>query len=62
LRSQLSKVKRFQFHHTVYSGLELRDRMEHAGFRDVKLHGSLQGDAYGPEAERLVAIGRKPLR
>lgn len=57
-----SKVKRFKFHHTIYSGLELRDRMEKAGFIDVKLHGSLAGDEYGPNAERLVAIGRKPSR
>ena len=57
-----SKVKRFQFHHTVYSGLELRDRLERAGFRDVKLHGSLKGEEYGPDAERLIAIGRKPMR
>ena len=57
-----SKVKRFQFHHTVYSGLELRDRLERAGFRDIKLHGSLKGDEYGPDAERLIAIGHKPVR
>ena len=57
-----STVKRFKFHHTIYSGLELRDRMEKAGFIDVKLHGSLAGDEFGPDAERLVAIGRKPSR
>jgi hypothetical protein len=27
----------------------------------LKLHGNLDGDAYGPNAERLVAIGHKPL-
>jgi SAM-dependent methyltransferase len=56
------KVKRFKFHHSVYSGLELRDRLERAGFIDVKLHGNLRGDDYGPNAERLIAIGRKPTR
>jgi SAM-dependent methyltransferase len=55
-----SKVKAFRFHHTIYSGLELRDRMERAGFVDVELRGNLDGDAYSPNAERLVAIGRKP--
>ena len=55
-----SRVKRFKFHHTVYSGLELRDRMERAGFIDVKLHGNLDGDEYGPDAERLIATGRNP--
>jgi len=52
-------VKRFQFHHSVYSGRELRERMESAGFADVKLYGSLEGDDYGPNAERLIAVGRK---
>jgi len=54
------RVKSFKFRHTVYSGQELRDRMERAGFVAVKLHGNLDGDEYGPDAERLVAVGRKP--
>jgi SAM-dependent methyltransferase len=57
-----STVKRFKFHHTIYSGLELRERMERAGFNDVRLYGNLNGDEYGPNAERLIAIGRKPIR
>jgi SAM-dependent methyltransferase len=56
------KVKRFRFHNTVYSGQELRERMERVGFADVKLYGNLQGDEYGPNAERLIAIGRKPSK
>jgi SAM-dependent methyltransferase len=56
------KVKTFKFHHAIYSGLELRDRMRRAGFVDVKLHGNLDGDEYGPDAERLVAIGHKPTK
>lgn len=55
------RVRSFKFHHTVYSGLELRDRMERAGFVDVTLYGNLDGDEYGPSAERLVATGRKPI-
>ena len=54
------KARRFTFHCTIYSGHELRDRMERAGFKDVKLYGSLGGSEYGPNAERLIAIGRKP--
>jgi ubiquinone/menaquinone biosynthesis C-methylase UbiE len=53
------RVKTFKFHHTIYSGQELRDRMEWAGFVDVKLYGNLDGDEYGPDAERLIAVGRK---
>jgi SAM-dependent methyltransferase len=55
-----ARVKRFKFHHTIYSGQELRDRMELAGFVDVRLFGNLDGDEYGPGAERLIAVGRKP--
>ena len=54
------RAKSFKFHHTIYSGQELRDRMERVGFVAVKLHGNLDGDEYGPNAERLIAIGRKP--
>jgi hypothetical protein len=44
---------------TVYSGQELRDRPEKAGFPDVKLFGSFDEDEYGPNAQWLIAIGRK---
>jgi 2-polyprenyl-3-methyl-5-hydroxy-6-metoxy-1,4-benzoquinol methylase len=54
------KVKSFKFQNTVYSGLELRDRMEQVGFVAVKLYGNLDGAAYGPDAERLIAVGHKP--
>ena len=54
------KAKTFTFHHTIYSGQELRDRMELAGFVDVRLYGSLDGKEYGAKAERLVAVARKP--
>ena len=54
------KTRSFKFHHTVYSGLELRDRLEQVGFTDIKLYGSLAGAPYGPAAERLVATARKP--
>jgi 2-polyprenyl-3-methyl-5-hydroxy-6-metoxy-1,4-benzoquinol methylase len=51
-------AKSFRFHHTIYSGQELRDRMEQVGFRDVRLYGSLTGDAYAPGSPRLVVVGR----
>jgi SAM-dependent methyltransferase len=54
------KAKTFKFHHTIYSGQELRDRMEQIGFTDVKLFGSFEGDEYGQNAQRLIAAGYKP--
>jgi SAM-dependent methyltransferase len=53
------RSKSFEFHHTVYSGQELRDRMEQVGFSDVKLYGNLDGDEYGTNAQSLIAVGRK---
>jgi SAM-dependent methyltransferase len=52
-------VQTFEFHHTVYSGQELRDRLEDAGFESVRLYGDLDGNPYGPDAKRLIAVGRK---
>ena len=54
------RAKDYTFHHTLYSGQELRDRMERAGFSKVRLFGSLDGEAYGRGSPRLVAVGRKP--
>ena len=49
----------FRFHHTVYSGQELKDRLLEAGFGDVRLFGGLDGSEYGLDADRLVAVARK---
>lgn len=54
------KTKSFKFNLNIYSGLELRERLENAGFTGVSLYGSLDGIEYGSSAERLIAIGRKP--
>jgi hypothetical protein len=48
----------FELEHTVYSGRELKDRMLQAGFAEVALYGGLDGNPYGREATRLVAVGR----
>jgi len=56
------RAKSFKFHHTIYSGQELRDRMEQAGFIKVKLFGSFEGDEYGQNAQRLIAVGYKTKR
>jgi hypothetical protein len=53
-------TRTFNFDVTLYSGQELRDRLESIGFSDVKLYGNLTGEEYGFEAERLIAVARKP--
>lgn len=52
------RVRRLRVTLTVYSGLELRDRLRQAGFDAVTLHGGLDGSPYGLDAARLVAVAR----
>ncbi|MGE3315760.1 MAG: class I SAM-dependent methyltransferase [Planctomycetaceae bacterium] len=52
-------VLRFHFRHWLYSGRELKEMLLSAGFRDVKLYGSLDGSSYDADAKRLVAVARK---
>ncbi|MDD2335946.1 MAG: methyltransferase domain-containing protein [Geobacteraceae bacterium] len=52
-----NRAKTYKFDRTIYSGQELRDLMQHAGFTDVRLYGNLDGAEYGPEASQLIAIG-----
>jgi len=52
-------VKRFKFHHTIYSAQELRDRFEQVGFKNVEIFGDWDGNSYGPDAKRLIVVGQK---
>jgi hypothetical protein len=54
------KARTWRFHLTIYSGQELCDRLGAAGFTGVKLFGSFDGDEYGSNAQRLIAVGRRP--
>lgn len=53
------QVKSFKFHHTLYSGQELKDRLLQVGFSTTQLYGDLAGSAYGRSAKRLIALARK---
>ena len=53
------RARKYTLRLNLYSGHELRQAMERAGFADVKLYGNLEGDAYGINATRLIAVGRK---
>jgi SAM-dependent methyltransferase len=53
------RAKSYKFSHRLYSGLELRDLMERAGFRRVRLYGSFDGTPFDNRAERLIAVGKK---
>ena len=53
------RAKSFKFDLNIYSGQEMKELLEQAGFK-VKLYGNLDGDSYGSNAQRLVVVGRKP--
>ena len=53
------RTKAFKFHHTIYSGQELKDHLYQVGFKRVKLFGDLEGNEYGVKARRLVAAAWK---
>lgn len=54
------RARSFTFRLRIYSGQELKDRLEQAGFQDVALYGSLDGTSYDINAQRLIAVARKP--
>jgi len=53
------QVAYFEFHHTIFSGQELKDRLASVGFRTLRAYGDLRGSVYGPGAERLVVLAVK---
>lgn len=53
------RAKSFIFEHTIYSGRELKELLINAGFAQVTLYGDLEGNPYGLDAKRLIAIARK---
>jgi SAM-dependent methyltransferase len=53
------RAKSFKFRHRLYSGQEMKDLFQKAGFEDVKAYGDLDGHEYGLEASRLIVAGRK---
>lgn len=48
-----------EWHHNLYSGQELSDRLRAAGFGSVTLYGGVDGTEFDLDAERLVAVARK---
>ncbi len=52
-------TRTFHLEHWLYSGLELKRLPKSVGFPEIDLYRSLDGAAYGPEAKRLIAVGRK---
>jgi len=53
-------TRTLRLRHWIYSGRELREMLEAAGFSSVTIHGDLDGSPYNQLAKRLVAVARKP--
>lgn len=53
-------VRSFRLRLWVYSGRELRQLLERAGFVDITLFGKVDGTPYGLDASRLIALARRP--
>lgn len=53
------RVKRYAFTLRLFSGGELADLLERAGFVKVRLFGSFDGVEYGLAAQRLIAVAEK---
>jgi SAM-dependent methyltransferase len=52
-------TRTLRLRHWIYSGRELREMLETAGFSSVTLYGDLDGAPYDQSAKRLVAVARK---
>jgi SAM-dependent methyltransferase len=57
---QGAAAERFSFRVWIYSGSELRQMLQSAGFESVEIYGALDGRAYDLDAQRLVAVATKP--
>jgi SAM-dependent methyltransferase len=50
----------FRLRHWLYSAREIRDLFASVGFTDIAIYGGLDASSYGPQAQRLVAVAKKP--
>ncbi len=54
------RTKSFRIGHWIYSGREFRELLASVGFNEVALYGTFEGTPYDPQAQRLIAVARKP--
>ena len=53
------RVLRKQWDHAIFTGCELRQCLQAAGFGTIELYGSFAATDYDLEAERLIAVARR---
>jgi SAM-dependent methyltransferase len=54
------QVLEYPVSHRIYGASDLRQVLEQAGFDPIRIYGDLGGSAYDQNAQRLIAIARKP--
>ncbi len=54
------QVLEYPVSHRLYGASDLRQVLEQAGFDPIRVYGDLAGSAYDQNAQRLIAIARKP--
>jgi len=54
------RASSYRLRHWIYSGREILDLLANVGFTGVVLYGGLDGSPYGPQAQRLAAVAKKP--
>ncbi len=52
-------VRQFEFSLRIYSGEEIMTGMKSAGFSEAQVYGDFDGNPYGVDASRLVAVGTR---
>ena len=53
------QVYRASFSLNIYTAIELRDRLQQAGFSTVQIFGDLDGSEYDLESDRLILLATK---
>jgi SAM-dependent methyltransferase len=53
-------TRTFEFIHRIYSGQEMKNLLAAAGLAGARLYGTVDGGSYGFDAQRLIAVARRP--
>jgi SAM-dependent methyltransferase len=54
------RISKYRIRHWLYSGREIRDLLASVGFADITLYGTFDGAPYDTQAQRLIAVAKKP--
>jgi SAM-dependent methyltransferase len=54
-------TRTLEFTHRIYSGQEMKDLLTKAGLAGARVYGDLDGNSYGFDAQRLIAVARRSV-